>query len=82
MTNKEREIVVYSSPMCAPCEALKSFIASHGVKFKVRDLMMDEEAQDRLEEARIRSTPALEIDGKLYAGEALSRDNVKQLLGL
>ena len=82
MTDKEREVVVYSSPMCAPCEALKSFIASHGVKFKVRDLLMDEDARDRLEEVNIRSTPALEVDGKFYVGEALSRDNVKQLLGL
>ena len=44
--------------------------------------MMDEEAQDRLDEARIRSTPALEIDGQFYAGDALTPDKVRTLLGI
>lgn len=78
----QRDIVVYTSPMCAPCEALKKFLAANGVRFRVRDLLMDEDAQDRLDEARIRSTPALEVDGQLYAGDALNPGNVKALLGL
>ncbi|MCA8926655.1 MAG: glutaredoxin family protein [Alphaproteobacteria bacterium] len=78
----EREVVVYTSPMCAPCEALKHYLTSHGVAFRVRDLLMDEDAQDRLDAARIRSTPALEVDGQLYAGDALNPDAVKALLGL
>ena len=82
MAATEREVVVYTSPMCAPCEALKKFLASNGVEFRVRDLLMDEDAQDRLDEARIRSTPALEVDGELFAGDALNPDNVRQLLDL
>lgn len=77
-----RDVVVYTSPMCAPCEQLKSFLRANGVVFKVRDLLMDEDAQDRLDEARIRSTPALEVDGAIYAGDALNPDKVKSLLGL
>ncbi len=41
-----------------------------------------QEAQDRLEEKGIRSTPALEVDGEIYAGEALSPERVKSLLNL
>jgi glutaredoxin-like protein NrdH len=82
MAESERSVVVYTSPMCAPCEALKKFLVQHGVSFRVRDLLMDEDAQDRLDEARIRSTPALEVNGQLYAGEALNPDAVKALLGL
>jgi glutaredoxin-like protein NrdH len=82
MAETEREVVVYTSPMCAPCEALKKFLAANGVNFRVRDLLMDEDAQDRLDEARIRSTPALEVDGQLYAGDALNPSAVKALLGL
>ena len=78
----QRDIVVYTSPMCAPCEALKQFLTAHGVEYRVRDLLMDEDAQDRLDEARIRSTPALEVDGELFAGDALNPDNVRQLLAL
>lgn len=82
MSGPARDVVVYTSPFCAPCEQLKRFLATHGVGFRVRDLLMDEEAQDRLEDARIRSTPALEVDGQLYAGEALTPERLKALLGL
>jgi glutaredoxin-like protein NrdH len=77
-----REVIVYTSPFCAPCEALKKFLSAQNVDYKVRDLLMEEDAQDRLDEAGIRSTPALEIDGQLYAGDALNPQNVKDLLNL
>lgn len=77
-----RDVVVYTSPMCAPCEQLKRYLTSLGVSFKVRDLLMDEDAQDRLDAARIRSTPALEVDGQIHAGDALSPQKVRELLGL
>ncbi len=77
-----KEVIVYTSPFCAPCEALKKFLSERNVEYKVRDLMMEEAAQDRLDEAGIRSTPALEIDGQLYAGDALNPQSVKDLLNL
>jgi glutaredoxin-like protein NrdH len=79
---KPREVTVYSTPFCAPCESLKRFLAAHGVAFRVRDLMMDEQAQERLEAAGIRSTPALEIDGALYAAEQLEPQRLEAILGL
>lgn len=79
---KPREVTVYSTPFCAPCESLKRFLAAHDVEFRVRDLMMDEEAQERLEAAGIRSTPALEIDGALYAAEQLEPERLEAMLGL
>lgn len=77
-----RDVVVYTSPMCAPCEQLKRYLTSLGVSYRVRDLLMDEDAQDRLDEARIRSTPALEVDGQIFAGDALSPEKVRELVGL
>ncbi len=76
------DVTVYTTPFCVPCDQLKRWLKEHDVAFKVRDLMMDEEAQDRLEEKGIRSTPALEVDGEIHAGDALSPDRVKALLGL
>jgi glutaredoxin-like protein NrdH len=76
------EVTVYTTPFCAPCEQLKRFLAEHGVAFRTRDLLMDEDAQDRLEAKGIRSTPALEVDGEIYAGDSLSPARVRQLLGL
>ena len=82
MTAENREIIVYTSPFCAPCEQLKRFLSAHDIQFEVKDLLMDEDAQDRLEEARIRSTPALEVDGVIYAGDALNQEKVRELLNL
>jgi len=82
MSEPARDVIVYTSPMCAPCEQLKRFLTAHGVAYRVRDLLMDEDAQDRLDEARIRSTPALEVDGRIYAGDALTQEKVKALLGI
>ncbi|MGE0765696.1 MAG: glutaredoxin family protein [Hyphomicrobiaceae bacterium] len=82
MTAEPRDIVVYTSPMCVPCEQLKGYLRRLGVSFRVRDLLMDEDAQDRLDEARIRSTPALEVDGVIYAGSELTPDKVRALVGM
>jgi glutaredoxin 3 len=72
------EIVVYSSPLCPPCEQLKSYLRSRGVKFTVRDVMVDEEAAEFLESRSIRSTPVLSVDGELVVG--FERERIDQLL--
>lgn len=82
MSDSEQEVIVYTTPFCVPCDQLKSYLESHGVAFTTRDLMMDEDAQDKIDDAGIRSTPILEVDGELYAGPALAPEKVKALLNL
>lgn len=77
-----REVIVYSTPLCAPCEALKAYLRRHEVAFTVKDLMMDEEAAERLEGLGIRTAPALEVDGEILAGAKLSPEAVDALLDL
>ena len=78
----ERKITVYTTPFCVPCEQLKRYLDTQGVSFATRDLMMDEDAQDKVDDAGIRTTPILEVDGKLYAGEALAPGKIRALLDL
>ena len=82
MADETRDVTVYTTPFCVPCDQLKRFLESHGIAYITRDLMMDEEAQDKIDNAGIRSTPILEIDGKLYAGQALAPGKVKELLNI
>ena len=77
-----RQVTVYTTPFCVPCEQLKRYLSERGVAFRVRDLLMDEAAQERLEAAGIRATPALEVDGELLAGPALTPERLRALLGL
>ena len=76
------DVVVYSTPFCVPCDQLKAYLSERDVAFKVRDLMMDEEAAERLEKFGIRSTPALEVNGEIYAGAKLNPETIHDLLGV
>lgn len=75
-----QSITVYTTPLCVPCEALKRALKARGVPFRTVDLLMDEEAAERLEEQGIRSAPALEIDGRFYTGAALAGDQLDAVL--
>lgn len=75
-------VIVYSTPLCAPCDRLKQYLNAHGVKFVAKDLMMDEDAAEKMENLGIRSSPVLEIDGKCYAGTQLTPERLAQLLGI
>ncbi len=77
-----RKVIVYSTPLCTPCEALKRFLRSHDVAFVAKDLMMDEVAAEYIESKSIRSTPVLQIDDQLYYGSDLSAERLEQLLAL
>lgn len=63
-----RDVIVYSTPLCAPCERLKRHLRERGIAFKVIDIMMDEEAGAFLESRGIRTTPVLSVDGELVVG--------------
>ena len=79
MTEK---VVLYTTPMCGPCEQVKKYLTAHGVDFEVVDVMMDEEAADLLDSKGIRSAPALAVGDKIVAGAALSTERIDALLGL
>lgn len=77
-----KAVIVYSTPLCAPCEALKSYLRSKEVPFIVKDVMIDEKAAAHLESKNVRSTPALEIDGLLLAGNELKTSRIEEILGI
>ena len=74
------EVIVYTTPLCAPCEMLKRILATEGVPFTVKDLMLDEAAAALMQRHGIRSAPALGIDGEIYAGDDLRPDRLVALL--
>ena len=81
-TTNRPTVTLYSTPLCAPCEQIARYLEAEGVAFTRRDLMMDEEAQERLDAARIRAAPAVEVDGTFLAGPTLTREALDRLLGL
>lgn len=74
------DVIVYSTPLCVPCEQLKGYLRAKGVSFTVKDLLMDEEAAELMDSLNIRSAPALGIDGRVYAGADLDPGRIDILL--
>ena len=75
-------VIVYSTPLCVPCEQLKSYLRERGVDFTVKDLMMDEDAAEFIDSKNIRTSPILQIDEKLLYGQELEPSNIDALLDL
>ena len=73
-----KDVIVYSTPLCAPCERLKRYLRERGVAFRLIDVMMNEEAGALLESRGIRSTPVLSVDGELAVG--FDPERIDQLL--
>jgi glutaredoxin len=76
------EIIVYTTPLCAPCEVLKRVLTTEGLAFEIKDLMVDEAAAELMEKHGIRSAPALGINGEIYSGDDLNPDRLVALLDL
>ena len=76
------EIIVYSTPLCAPCEVLKRVLTTEGLAFEIKDLMVDEAAAELMEKHGVRSAPALGINGEIYSGDDLNPDRLVALLDL
>ena len=74
------EIIIYTTPLCAPCDLLKRILVSEGLIFEVEDLMVNEAAAALMEKQGIRTAPVLGIDGQLYSGEDLNPDRLVALL--
>jgi len=74
------KIIVYTTPLCAPCELLKSILVSERLVFEVQDLLVNEAAAALMEKQGIRTAPVLSIDGLLYSGEDLNPDRLVALL--
>lgn len=81
-TQTSRNFVVYTTALCAPCDGLKNYLSANGIRFKIRDLMMDGEAAEFIESKGIRSAPVLQIDDDLYYGSDLNKENLARILAL
>ena len=75
-------VIVYSTPLCAPCERLKAYLRERGVEFTAKDLMMDEDAAEFIDGRNIRTSPILQVGDALLHGAELEPQRIDALLGL
>ena len=76
------KVTVVSTPLCAPCEQLKSYLQDRGVECTSKDLMMDEDAAEVIDSKNIRTSPVLQVDDTLLHGQELEPSRIDALLKL
>jgi|TARA_B110000438_G_C15236671_1_gene403808 glutaredoxin-like protein NrdH len=76
----QAELIIYSTPLCAPCDVLKRILTTEGLSFEVKDLMVDEAAAELMDRNGIRTVPVLGINGALHHGDALRSEKLVALL--
>lgn len=73
------DVIVYTTPLCAPCEDVKRYLRERAIPFRVVDILLDEAAADMLNEHGIFTAPAISIDGTLIEG--FDRAGIAEVLG-
>ena len=72
------KIIVYSTPTCPWCHALKDFLKEKNIEFEDIDVSKDQEkAKEMIEKSGQMGVPQIEINGKMIVGfdkEAIEKE--------
>lgn len=63
-----KNVVVYSTPSCKWCVAVKKYLVSVDQPFTEVDLIVDTVARERLLSAGVKTVPVVDVDGELMVG--------------
>lgn len=77
----EHEVIVYTTPTCPWCQAVKEYLAERGIPYEEVDVAADmEAAMEMVRKSGQMGTPVVEIDGEIVVG--FDRGRLDYLLGL
>lgn len=75
------KIIIYSTPTCPYCLALKEFLKEKGVSFFDFDVSKDKKAlEEMVEKSGQWGVPVIDIDGEIIVG--FDREKIEKLLNL
>lgn len=78
---EEYEVIVYTTPNCPWCAAVKQYLTERGVPFTEVDVSQDyEAAMEMVRKSGQMGVPVVEIDGEIVVG--FDRERIDRLLGL
>lgn len=76
-----KKVLVYSTPDCAYCYTLKSYLQSKGVGYKEINIYEDERERKKMEEiSGQKNVPVAVIDNEVVAG--WDKEKINKLLGI
>jgi glutaredoxin-like YruB-family protein len=78
---KEKKIIVYSSPDCAYCYTLKGYLENQGKEYEEINIYEDEQARKKMEELSGQtSVPVTVIGDEVIVG--WNKEKINNLLGI
>ena len=77
----DHTVIVYTTPTCSWCTAVKQHLHSHAVSFEEIDVSTDmQRARAMVEKSGQYGVPVIDIDGEIVVG--FDRPRIDALLGL
>jgi glutaredoxin-like YruB-family protein len=77
----EHEVIVYTTPTCPWCQAVKRYLEERGIPYQEVDVASDmEAAMEMIRKSGQQGVPVVEIDGEIVVG--FDRERIDALLGL
>jgi len=78
---KHHRVVVYTSPVCSWCAAVKSYLMKNHIVFREVDISRDEKAaQDLIRRSGQMGVPQTDIDGRIVVG--FDKQKLDTILGI
>ena len=78
---KQKRVIVFSTPTCTYCTAVKKYLRDKKVKFKDVDVSRDQAAaRDMVRRSGQMGVPVIDIGGKVIVG--FDRRNIDRFLNL
>jgi len=78
---EEREVIVYTTPNCPWCAAVKQYLEERGISYTEIDVSRDQEAaMEMIRKSGQMGVPVVEIDGEIVIG--FDKERLDYLLGL
>lgn len=72
-------VIVYSTPTCPHCKAVKAFLKEKGVKFEDIDVSSNEKAlHEMIKKSGQQGVPVIDINGKIIVGN--NQDAIEKAL--
>lgn len=75
------EVIIYTTPSCVYCKAVKAFFNENNIKYQEKDLSNDAAARDEMfEKSDQMGVPVIDVDGKIVIG--FNKKELSELLNI
>lgn len=79
--NNQKEVLIYSTPVCVYCKMAKDFFNTHGVKYTEISVAGDKEKlAEMIDKSGQRGVPVIQIGEEIVIG--FDEEVIKQALGI